>query len=385
MALKKTKIAFAGAGFACSVLARELAETGQYVIDVFDERDHVAGNCFTERDAKTGVMIHKYGPHIFNTSREDVWAYVQKWSKFGQYTNRVKAVTKRGVFSLPINLLTINQFFGKTFNPAQAKEFVASLGDKSIGEPDNLEEQALKFLGRELYENFFYGYTKKQWGVEPKCLPASILKRLPVRFNYDDNYYNQKYQGIPVDGYTAIVERILDHPNIKVQLKQRFYSEMSRYYDHVFFSGPIDSWFDYKIGRLQYRSLKFERFDQTGDFQGNPVINYCEESVPFTRISEHKHFAPWETIEDTVCFKEFSFLAEPGDIPYYPIRLADDKKLLEQYTALGDQEKKVTFIGRLGSYRYLDMHVVIGESLDLAEKIRNEGIENWPRFSVRPV
>src|SRR6476661_10558270 len=210
------KIGIAGAGFAGAVLARELAQSGKYSIEVFDERPHVAGNCHTSRDAASDIMLHHYGPHIFNTSREDVWQYVNRYSAFGPYTNRVKAITARGVFSLPMNLLTINQFFGETMNPAQAKEFLARVGDRSIKEPRNFEEQALRFLGRELYENFFYGYTKKQWGVEPRELPAAILQRLPVRFNYDDNYYQQRYQGIPVEGYTAIVEKLLDHPAIRV-------------------------------------------------------------------------------------------------------------------------------------------------------------------------
>lgn len=382
----KKRIAIAGAGFAGAVVARELAETGNFDIEIFDERDHVAGNCHTSRDESTNVMVHRYGPHIFNTSREDVWNYVQRWGKFGTYINRVKAVTNRGVFSLPINLLTINQFFGKSFDPKQAKDFVATLGDQSITEPKSFEEQALKFLGRELYETFFYGYTKKQWGVEPSDLPASILQRLPVRFNYDDNYYNQKYQGIPLDGYTKIIERILDHESIKIHLSKRFQSNEKGDFAHVFYSGPLDSWFDYKLGRLQYRSLKFERFEAEGDFQGNPVINYCEEKIPYTRISEHKHFTPWEEHDKTVCYQEYSKLAEPNDIPYYPLRLNADKKLLQQYVDLVDEEEGVTFVGRLATYRYLDMHVVIGESLDLSKVIiENQDPASWPKFSKRPL
>lgn len=237
-------IAIAGAGFAGAIMARELAESGKYRVTVFDERDHVAGNCHTVRDVATGVMLHQYGPHIFHTSREDVWQYVNRFARFGPYTNRVKAVTRRGVFSLPLNLLTLNQFFGKQMNPTEAQEFVSRLGDPSIREPRNFEEQALKMMGRELYATFFYGYTKKQWGVEPTELPASILQRLPMRFNYDDNYYNSKHQGIPVDGYTALVERILDHRNIRVRLNERFAPELKREFVHVFFSGPMDSFFE---------------------------------------------------------------------------------------------------------------------------------------------
>lgn len=383
--IMKKLIAIAGAGFSGAVLARELAATGHYEIMVFDERDHVAGNCHTKRDKKTGIMLHQYGPHIFHTSREDVWEYINRWTTFGQFVNRVKAHTAHGVFSLPINLLTINQFFGKKLTPAQAKEFLEQLADKTIQEPQNFEEQAMKFIGRELYENFFYGYTKKQWGVEPRELPASILQRLPVRFNYDDNYYNSKYQGIPIDGYTAIIEKLLDHPAIQVRLNTRFEPQFKNDYTYVFYSGPMDGFYNFSLGRLQYRSLVFERFDEEGDFQGNPVINYCEEQVLHTRISEHKHFAPWESHEQTVCYKEFSKQTGPDDVPYYPLRLANDKALLQQYIELAAQETNVTFIGRLGTYRYLDMHVVIGESLDLAKIITSKDQSHWPRFSNKPL
>ncbi|WII71493.1 UDP-galactopyranose mutase [Bdellovibrio sp. 22V] len=378
-------IGIAGTGFAGAVLARKLAESGRYQVTLFDERPHIAGNCHTTRDTGTGIMIHHYGPHIFNTSRKDVWDYVNQWSEFAPFVNRVKAITEKGVYSLPVNLLTINQFFKKQLKPKEAEAFIEGLADKSISDPQNFEEQALKFLGPDLYKNFFHGYTKKQWGVDPKELPASILKRLPIRFNYDDNYYNQKYQGIPIEGYTRIVEKILDHPAITVKLNKRLEPEDKSLYKHIFWSGPIDGYFRFKLGRLRYRTLKFERFEQDGDYQGNPVINYCEEHVPFTRITEHKHFAPWETHEKTVCFKEFSALAGPEDTPYYPLRLKEDLALLEKYISLIEHEDKVTFIGRLGTYRYLDMHVVIGESLDLAEICLNKESSEWPRFSQRPI
>ncbi|MCA2958938.1 MAG: UDP-galactopyranose mutase [Silvanigrellales bacterium] len=381
----KKEIGIAGAGFAGAVLARELAESGKYEVVVFDERRHVAGNCHTARDAETGVMVHAYGPHIFHTSREDVWSYVNKFARFRPFTNRVKAVTARGLFTLPVNLLTINQFFGKSMRPWEAREFIASLGDRSMESPRNFEEQALKFLGRELYENFFYGYTKKQWGVEPSCLPASILQRLPVRFNYDDNYYASRYQGIPEQGYTALVENLLDHPGIHVRLGERFDPAYTNEFSHVFYSGPMDGFFQYEFGKLQYRSLNFERISEkesVDDFQGNAVINYCEESVPYTRITEHKHFAPWEEHKGTVCFREFSKLAQGDDTPYYPLRLESDKDLLLRYEERAESQNRVTFIGRLGTYRYLDMHVVIGESIDLAAAcLANETCAQWPRFS----
>lgn len=374
-------VAVVGAGFSGAVLARELARSGRCRVTVVEERPHVAGNCHTARDAATGVMLHAYGPHIFHTSREDVWRYVNRFGTFAPYTNRVKAHTPRGVFSLPINLHTLNQFYGRRMSPAQARAFLESVGDRSIAEPGNLEEQALRMLGRELYETFFYGYTKKQWGVEPRELPASILKRLPVRFNYDDNYYADRWQGIPVDGYSAIVSKMLDHPAIEVHLSRRFPPGDRNGFDHVFWSGPLDAYFGHELGRLQYRSLVFERFEDRGDHQGNAVINYCDESVPWTRVTEHKHFAPWEEHEGTVCFREYSKLSGDGDIPYYPLRLASDKALLSRYEERARDARGVTFIGRLGTYRYLDMHVVIAESLDLAKRCLESPVARWPRFA----
>ncbi len=379
-------IAVAGSGFAGAVLAQELAQSGNYKVNVYEERDHVAGNAHTTRDPGTGVMLHQYGPHIFNTSRTDVWEYVNRLATFGPYVNRVKAVTSRGVFSMPINLLTINQFFGKSMNPAEARVFIESVGDKSIRHPQNLEEQALRFLGRDLYEALFRGYTRKQWGVDPRHLPASILQRLPVRFNYDDNYYNSRYQGIPHDGYTAIVEKLLDHPAIKLQTGRQLRRNEVKDFDHVFYSGPLDAYFGFAAGRLQYRTLRFERFEVEGDYQGNAVINYCEESVPYTRIAEHKHFTPWEEHANSVCFREYSALAREGDTPYYPLRLEGDKRILAEYMAMAEGETGITFVGRLATYRYLDMHVVMGESLDLAKIcLATASPADWPRFSRPPL
>ena len=248
------KVYIVGAGFSGAVLARELAEKLGWSSVVIDSRNHVAGNCHTEREKSTGVMIHKYGPHIFHTSREDVWEYIQKFGEFRPFVNRVKISIDKGIFSLPINLHTINQFFGTRLSPKEAEEFLASIGDDSIDTPANFEEQAMKFLGKDLYEAFFKGYTKKQWGCDPRELPASILKRLPVRFNYDDGYYNSKYQGIPVDGYTSIVENMLDHPLIEVKLGVHWKPEQAIDFDHVFYSGPIDAFFNYQHGKLGYRT-----------------------------------------------------------------------------------------------------------------------------------
>jgi UDP-galactopyranose mutase len=243
---------------------------------------------------------------------------------------------------------------------------VQSLADQSIKEPQNFEEQALKFVGRELYEAFFHGYTRKHWGCDPREIPASVLARLPVRFNYDDNYYDSTYQGIPRDGYTNIVSNILRHPAIEVRLGERFHREQASEFAHVIFTGPIDAWFNHVFGRLGYRTVTFERIDADGDYQGNAVINYTDLSVPYTRIHEHKHFAPWENHDKTISFAEFSKATEPSDTPYYPIRGANDKALLERYRELGRNEKGVSFLGRLATYRYLDMDKVIAEALDFA-------------------
>ena len=356
-----------GAGFSGAVLARCLVEKLDCTVVILEERPHIAGNCHTERDPATGVMVHKYGPHIFNTSQPRVWDYVNQFGTFRPWVNRVKAVTPRGVFSLPINLHTINQFFGKTFGPSEARAFIESVGDPSIAEPQNFEEQALKFIGRELYETFFYGYTRKQWGCEPRELSASILKRLPVRFSYDDNYYSSTWQGIPEEGYTGIIEKILDHPAIQVQLGVRFDPSAPRQCDHLFYTGPLDAFFSYSLGRLSYRTVTFERGEAEGDFQGNAVINYCDPEVPFTRIHEHKHFTPWEQHEKTVYFKEYSKETSPQDVPYYPKRLASDMKLLTEYRKLAFEEHGVSFLGRLATYRYMDMEKIIGEALAFAD------------------
>jgi len=368
-----------GSGFSGAVVARELAENLDCKIDVWDARDHVAGNCHTERDAETGVLVHRYGPHIFNTDNKEVWSYVNRFGAFRPFVNRVKAVTSRGVFSMPINLLTINQFFGKSMNPQEARDFVAGLGDASIGEPANFEEQALKMLGRDLYEAFFKGYTVKQWGCDPRELPASVLKRLPVRFNYDDNYYAKRFQGIPEDGYTAVIAGILGHPRIVVNLNRRFdpgqASELARRYDHVFYTGPLDEFFAFSEGRLGYRTVTFERIKtDVHDYQGNAVINYPDMSVPWTRIHEHKHFTPWESHERTVAFREFSKETDADDVPYYPKRLAADKALLLSYREMAASSLPcpVSFLGRLATYRYMDMEAVIAEALTFALQIRKD-------------
>lgn len=359
------KILVVGAGLSGAVVARQLAEAG-HDVHVVDSRLHVAGNCHSERDQETGIMVHKHGPHIFHTDNQVVWDYVNEFAEFVDYTLRVKATTQDKVFSLPINLLTINQFFGHTFSPKQAKEFIDSIGDKSIIDAKSFKDQALKFLGNDLYEAFFKYYPLKQWGIDPAELPASVLTRLPIRFDYNDNYFAHKYQGIPEHGYTELVKNILDHKNITVSLNTPFDKSIRSDFDHTFFSGKLDSWFDYSEGELGYRTLRFEESRHDDDFQGCAVMSYPGQEVPYTRIVEHKHFTPWEEHERTIIYKEHSSLATCDDVPYYPIRLVHEQEALARYMELASNEKDVTFIGRLGTYRYLDMDVTIAEALKYA-------------------
>lgn len=365
---KNMRFLVVGSGFSGAVVSRTLAENGQLVV-VLEERSHVAGNCHTERDEKTNIMVHKYGPHIFHTDNEVVWNYVNKFGNFKDYINRVKTTVDGKVYTLPINLHTINQFFGMCMGPEEARLFIYNKSRKDIEIPVSFEEQAQKYVGDELYQAFLRGYTLKQWGLEPCNLPSSILKRLPVRFNYNDNYFNHKYQGIPEGGYTKIVQNILHHPNIKVHLNERYDKKTEHDFDHIIYTGPLDAWFAHELGRLGYRTLDFEKDYAIGDFQGCAVMNYGNVDVPYTRITEHKHFAPWEHHEDTIIFREYSRLAEKNDIPYYPIRLVREKALLSKYVQRAKQEKSVSFVGRLGTYRYLDMDVTIHEALHAAETI----------------
>lgn len=311
-------------------------------------------------------MVHVYGPHIFHTDDQEVWAYVNRFARFMPYTNRVKITARGQVLSLPVNLHTINQFFGTAMRPEEARAFIAAKCESSLVEPRTFEEQALRFVGHDLYEALFKGYTMKQWGRHPKELPASILKRLPLRFNYDDNYFTHRFQGMPEHGYTQLVETMLDHPNIEIRLGTPIHRKDVGGYDHVFNAGPIDAWFGHSLGRLGYRTLDFHRFTHEGDYQGCAVMNYGDPEVPWTRITEHKHFSPWESHDASVLYREHPRECGPDDIPYYPIRLATEKAMLADYVALARAERGVTFVGRLGTYRYLDMDVTVREALDTA-------------------
>ena len=381
--MNSKNILIVGAGFSGVVIARQLAEQGHH-IRIIDQRDHIGGTSYDARDPQTDVMVHVYGPHIFHTDNETVWNYVTQHAEMMPYVNRVKATVNGQVFSLPINLHTINQFFAKTCSPDEARALIAEKGDSSILEPKTFEEQALRFIGKELYEAFFKGYTIKQWGMEPSQLPASILKRLPVRFNYDDNYFNHRFQGMPKLGYTKMIESIANHENITIELQQSFNAEEREQYDHVFYSGPLDAFYSYQYGRLGYRTLDFEKFTWQGDYQGCAVMNYCSLDVPYTRITEHKYFSPWESHEGSVCYKEYSRECGEKDIPYYPIRQMGEMALLDKYLSLAENEKNMTFVGRLGTYRYLDMDVTIAEALNTADKYLSSlsSNESMPVFTV---
>ena len=362
-----TRLLVVGAGLSGAVIARHLADFG-HQITVMEQRSHVAGNCHCARDAETGVLVHMYGPHIFHTDDVEVWDYVNHYAKFQPFKHRVKTTSGGQVYTLPVNLHTINQFFRTALSPQEAAEFLSQSGDTLIADPQNFEQQALRMIGPQLYEAFFKGYTQKQWGVKPTQLPAAILKRLPVRFNYDDNYFSHQFQGLPELGFTHLVARILDHPNITVHLNAAFNRVQALGFDHVFYSGPLDGWYGFDIGRLGYRTLDFERFTHQGDYQGCAVMNYADAAVPWTRITEHKHFAPWESHQGSVLYREMSRQCGPNDTPYYPIRLTEEQALLRQYASRAQKERGVTFVGRLGTYRYLDMDITIREALDTARQ-----------------
>lgn len=365
IAMKK-KVLIVGAGLSGSVLSRCLAEAGVQC-HVIDRREQIAGMCFSSRDEETGVDVHRFGPHIFHTSNKRVWDFVNRFDDWALWVNQIKASNAKGVFSMPINLMTINQLFGTRLNPKQAKEFIESKQDKSITDPKNAEEQLLRFIGRDIYETFFHDYTLKQWGVSPKELSADIIKRIPIRFNFDDNYYFDKYQGFPMSGYTQLVANMLDHENIQVDLATPFKKSMKPDYDHVFFSGPLDEYFDYSEGDLSYRTVDFVYERGEGDLQGCGCLNYTDLSVPYTRAHEHKYFSPWEKHEKSVLLYEYSREAGRDDDRFYPKRMPVDMERLVSYMALAEKEEKTSFIGRLGCYRYLDMHHVIGISMSYAD------------------
>jgi UDP-galactopyranose mutase len=355
-----------GAGLYGAVFAREMTDAGKKCL-VVERRNHIAGNIYTE-DVE-GIAVHKYGAHIFHTSEDEVWEYVNRFAKFKTFINSPMARYKNELYNLPFNMNTFTKIWNDVFTPEDAKKRIEE--EKKAGyveNPQNLEEQAINLVGKTIYEKLVKGYTEKQWGRECKDLPAFIIRRLPVRFTFDNNYFNDDYQGIPEEGYTAFVEKMLD--GIEVRLGVDFLQnkdELCALADKVLYTGAIDEYYAYQFGALEYRSVRFETEIMDGDFQGNAVVNYTEAEVPFTRIIEHKHFGK-KTFDKTVVSREYPENWVLGMDAYYPVNDAKNAALYEKYVALSKKEEKLLFGGRLGMYRYFDMDKVIEEALDMAQK-----------------
>ena len=351
-----------GAGLFGAVFAREMTDAGKRCL-VIDRRDHVAGNVCTE--TVEGIAVHRYGAHIFHTNDDAVWDYVNRFARFNRFTNSPIANYKGELYNLPFNMNTFHQMWGVT-TPAQARAEIRRQQEASgDGEPQNLEEQAIRLVGRDIYEKLIKGYTQKQWGRPCTELPSFIIRRLPVRFTYDNNYFNARHQGIPEDGYTALVERMLEGIPVRLHtdfLHQR--QELSALAECVLYTGPIDAYFDYRLGALEYRSLRFEtELLDTDNYQGNAVVNYTDAETPYTRIIEHKHFV-YGTQPKTVITREYSAEWRPGDEPYYPVNDGKNAALYQAYRELAQREQRVIFGGRLGEYRYYDMDQVVRAALD---------------------
>ena len=355
-----------GAGLYGAVFAHELTKRGKHCL-VIDRRDHIAGNIYTENIS--GIQVHKYGAHIFHTNDKEVWDYVHQFTEFNHYINAPLAIYKDELYNLPFNMNTFSKMWGiKT--PAEAKAKIAEqIAGLNITEPKNLEEQALRLVGTDVYTKLVKGYTEKQWGRDCRDLPAFIIKRLPCRFTYDNNYFNDRYQGIPVGGYTAMVEKMLSGCDIRLNCD--FFEnreELESAADKIVFTGMIDQYFDYCYGPLEYRTLRFETEQlDVPNYQGNAVVNYNEYQVPYTRIIEHKHFE-FGTQMQTVITREYPGEWTPGAEPYYPMNDVSNNALFAKYQALAEKETKVIFGGRLGQYKYFDMHMVIAQALACAEK-----------------
>lgn len=359
-----------GAGLFGSVFAHEAKKKGKKVL-VIDKRSHIGGNIYTENI--NGIQVHKYGAHIFHTSSKEIWDYIQQFAEFNRYTNAPVAKYKNELYNLPFNMNTFSKMWGIT-TPAEAQKIIDEQRAEIKDEPKNLEEQAISLVGRDIYEKLIKGYTEKQWGRKATELPSFIIKRLPVRMVYDNNYFNDKYQGIPIGGYTKLIEKMLD--GIDVQLNTDFFEnrdELTQKADKILFTGMIDEYYNYCYGKLEYRSLYFETEDlPISNYQGNAVVNYTEYEIPYTRIIEHKHFeygcqGGCET-DHTVITKEFPANWEDGNEPYYPMNDNKNNELYSKYKALADNEKNVIFGGRLGMYKYYDMHNIIAEALKCANE-----------------
>lgn len=366
-----------GSGFFGLTIAERAAASGRKVT-VIDRRGHIGGNAYSETEATTGIEVHRYGAHLFHTSNATVWEYANRFTSFTDYVHRVYTNHAGVVFPLPISLGTINQFFQAAYSPGEARALVRELAEEFDPRgAANLEERAIGLIGRPLYEAFIRDYTAKQWQTDPRDLPAEVISRLPVRYTYDNRYFNDTWEGLPVDGYTAWLERMADHPNIEVQLTTDFFDESQPLSKAatvgrvpVVYTGPVDRYFDYAEGELGWRTLDFEQeVLDVGDFQGTSVMNYADIDVPYTRILEFKHFHPERAgrypADKTVIMREYSRFASRDDEPYYPVNAAADRVRILAYRALATRERDVFFGGRLGTYQYLDMHMAIGSALSM--------------------
>jgi len=360
-----------GSGFfGLTIAERCAADLGLQVL-VLERRPHIGGNAYSEADPETGIEVHRYGAHLFHTSNKRVWDYVNRFTDFTGYQHHVYTSHRGQVFPMPINLGTINQFFDAAYSPDEARALIreqaAELGGK---EPENFVEKGVSLIGRPLYEAFIAHYTAKQWQTDPERLSPDIISRLPVRYTYDNRYFNDTYEGLPVDGYTAWLQRMAEDERIEVRLDTDFLDVRDDYVGKVpvVYTGPVDEYFGSSEGELSWRTLDFEReVVATGDFQGTSVMNYPDPEVPFTRIHEFRHFHPERGYpgDRTVIMREYSRFAEKGDEPYYPVNTAEDREKLLRYRELARKEPMVLFGGRLGTYRYLDMHMAIGSALSM--------------------
>jgi UDP-galactopyranose mutase len=377
-----TDLIVVGSGFYGLTIAEQAADHLGLKVKVLERRNHIGGNAYSEFDSETGIEVHKYGSHLFHTSNERVWEYVNRFTRFNDYQHLVWAKHKNELYPMPINLDTINQFFKKNFDSDQAQDFIqGQLHADEASSASNLEDRAIALIGQPLYEAFIKGYTEKQWQTDPKLLPADVINRLPMRFTTEHRYFNDIYEGLPLGGYMAWLENMADHPNIEVALNQDFFDLKSDLVGQVpiIYTGAIDRYFDYQFGELGWRTLDFEsEILDTGNFQNTSVVNYSDLDVEFTRIHEYRHLHPERDYqrEKTIISREYSRFASRDDEPYYPVNTENDRKKLLQYRELMESESNVWFGGRLGTYQYLDMHMAIASALtafdnDIAPKFKS--------------
>lgn len=375
--LQSADIIIVGAGFYGATIAERAAASGLRVL-ILDRREHIGGNAYSETHAETGIEVHRYGPHLFHTPNAEVWVYLNRFTAFTDFNLRVWSSHRGQLYPLPVNLATISQFFGRHLSPGEARALIASHTDGLDPQSaSNLEDKAIAMIGRPLYEAFIRDYTAKQWQTDPRLLPAATIARLPVRYTTDTRYFSDRFQGLPVDGYTAIFERMLDHPNIAIRLNADWFDlrPAAPADTPIVYTGPIDRYFDYAEGRLGWRTTRFEAETvAVPDFQGTFLLNYADAEVPFTRIAEYRHLYPERPYPEdrTVIVREFPRFAAGNDEPFYPVDTPDDRARLARYKARAEGETNVLFGGRLGTYRYLDMHQAIAMAL-----------RDWETLAVR--